>query len=91
MATPLHARLAEPPRAFCPTRSTSVVAGPDRGALSERRASYSLFSLQFDDADCEVLRPYLFGRAIPRKLGDKPVTCLNLVAASGAAPRNSFP
>ena len=50
------------------------------GALyTERRAAYSLFSLQLSDADCEALRPYLFGRPIPRKAGDKPVTCLNLV------------
>ncbi len=46
---------------------------------AERRRDYSLFSLQLGDADCEALRPYLFGRLIPRKAGDPPVTCLNLV------------
>jgi aldehyde dehydrogenase (NAD+) len=46
---------------------------------AERRRSYSLFSLPLADADCEALRPYLFGRPIPRKPGDAPVTCLNLV------------
>ncbi len=45
----------------------------------ERRAAYSLFSLQLSDAECESLRPYLFGRAIPRRPGEKPVVCLNLV------------
>jgi acyl-CoA reductase-like NAD-dependent aldehyde dehydrogenase len=44
-----------------------------------RRAAYSLFSLQLGDAECEALRPYLFGRAIPRRPGDAPVSCLNLV------------
>ena len=46
---------------------------------AERRRDYSLFSLQLGDADCEALRPYLFGQPIPRKAGDRPVTCLNLV------------
>jgi acyl-CoA reductase-like NAD-dependent aldehyde dehydrogenase len=46
---------------------------------AERRRSYSLFALQLSDADCEALRPYLFGRPIPRKPGDAPLTCLNLV------------
>ncbi len=46
---------------------------------AERRARYSLFSLQLSDAECEAVRPYLFGRPIPRKPGDEPVRCLNLV------------
>jgi acyl-CoA reductase-like NAD-dependent aldehyde dehydrogenase len=55
--------------------------GPDPVAAlyTPRRAAYSLFSLQLSDAHCEALRPYLFGRPIPRQAGDKPVTCLNLV------------
>ena len=52
---------------------------PVAALYAERRAAYSLFSLQLSDADCEALRPYLFGRPIPRKAGDKPLTCLNLV------------
>jgi acyl-CoA reductase-like NAD-dependent aldehyde dehydrogenase len=46
---------------------------------AQRRASYSLFSLPMGDAECEALRPYIFGQAIPRKPGDAPVVCLNLV------------
>jgi acyl-CoA reductase-like NAD-dependent aldehyde dehydrogenase len=45
----------------------------------ERRAAYSLFSLQLSDEESEAFRPYFFGRPIPRKPGDRPVTCLNLV------------
>jgi acyl-CoA reductase-like NAD-dependent aldehyde dehydrogenase len=52
---------------------------PVAALYTERRADYSLFSLSMSDADCEALRPYLFGRPIPRKAGDKPHTCLNLV------------
>jgi acyl-CoA reductase-like NAD-dependent aldehyde dehydrogenase len=46
---------------------------------TRRRAEYSLFSLDFSDAECEALRPYLFGRVIPTRAGHPPVTCLNLV------------
>jgi acyl-CoA reductase-like NAD-dependent aldehyde dehydrogenase len=53
---------------------------------AERRRAYSLFSLQLADADCEALRPYLFGRPIPRKPGDAPVTCLNLVDGEWRRP-----
>jgi acyl-CoA reductase-like NAD-dependent aldehyde dehydrogenase len=55
--------------------------GPDpvAGLYGERRSSYSLFSLQMNDAACEALRPYLFGRPLPRRAGDEPLTCLNLV------------
>jgi len=55
--------------------------GPDPVAAlyAERRRAYSLFSLQLSDAECAALRPYLFGRPIPRRPGDPPVTCLNLV------------
>jgi acyl-CoA reductase-like NAD-dependent aldehyde dehydrogenase len=52
---------------------------PVAALYAQRRAGYSLFSLQMSDADCEALRPYLFGRAIPRRPGDEPVPCLNLV------------
>jgi len=52
---------------------------PVAALYPERRAAYSLFSLQLSDADCASLRPYLFGRPLPRKAGDKPVLCLNLV------------
>jgi acyl-CoA reductase-like NAD-dependent aldehyde dehydrogenase len=46
---------------------------------ADRRRAYSLFSLPLADADCEALRPYLFGEPIPRRAGDRPITCLNLV------------
>src|SRR5437879_5228872 len=51
-----------------------------------RRASYSLFALQMNDAECEALRPYLFGRPIPRRPGERPVTCLNLVDGDWVRP-----
>ncbi len=64
------------------TQSVDERGGTDPvAALYEgRRAAYSLFSLQLSDAECAALRPYLFGRTIPRRAGDRPVTCLNLVA-----------
>jgi acyl-CoA reductase-like NAD-dependent aldehyde dehydrogenase len=76
----LHARLADAAKRFH-SESIDERGGRDPVAAlyPERRASYSLFSLQMSDADCEALRPYLFGRPIPRKAGDRPVTCLNLV------------
>jgi acyl-CoA reductase-like NAD-dependent aldehyde dehydrogenase len=52
---------------------------PVAALYTARRASYSLFSLQLDDVACEALRPYLFGRAIPRHAGEKPVTCINVI------------
>src|SRR5580693_925323 len=74
------ARLSEAARHFA-TEEIDEQGGPDPVAAlyPERRASYSLFSLQLGDAHCEALRPYLFGRAIPRRPGDPPVTCLNLI------------
>jgi acyl-CoA reductase-like NAD-dependent aldehyde dehydrogenase len=79
-AKALHARLSEAARRFH-AEAIDERGGRDPVAAlyPERRAAYSLFSLGLSDADCEALRPYLFGRAIPRKAGDKPVTCLNLV------------
>jgi acyl-CoA reductase-like NAD-dependent aldehyde dehydrogenase len=76
----LNAKLADAARQFH-TESIDIRGGRDPVAAlyAERRAGYSLFSLQLSDADCEALRPYLFGRPIPRKPGDTPVTCLNLV------------
>lgn len=63
------------------SESIDVRGGKDPVAAlyAARRASYSLFTVGMGDADCEALRPYLFGRAIPRKQGDTPITCLNLV------------
>ena len=67
--------------------------GPDPVAAlyAERRAAYSLFSLQMTDAECEALRPYLFGQPIPRKPGDAPVTCLNLVDGAWVRPSAMVP
>jgi acyl-CoA reductase-like NAD-dependent aldehyde dehydrogenase len=67
--------------------------GPDPVAAlyAARRASYSLFSLQLSDAACEALRPYLFGRPIPRKVGEKPVTCINLVDGEWRRPAELVP
>jgi acyl-CoA reductase-like NAD-dependent aldehyde dehydrogenase len=79
-AKALHARLSEAAKRFH-AEAIDERGGRDPVAAlyAERRAGYSLFSLPLSDADCEALRPYLFGRPIPRKPGDKPVTCLNLV------------
>jgi acyl-CoA reductase-like NAD-dependent aldehyde dehydrogenase len=76
----LHARLSEAAKRFH-AEAIDERGGRDPVAAlyTERRAGYSLFSLPLSDADCEALRPYLFGRPIPRKAGDRPVTCLNLV------------
>jgi hypothetical protein len=80
MPTLLRARLAEAAARFI-SDSIDERGGRDPIAAlySERRGSYTLFSLQLYDDECEALRPYLFGRPIPRKRGDRPVTCLNLV------------
>ncbi|HEY8039009.1 MAG TPA: aldehyde dehydrogenase family protein [Polyangiaceae bacterium] len=79
-ARTLHARLSDAAKRFH-SESIDERGGRDPVAAlyPERRAGFSLFSLQLSDADCEALRPYLFGRPIPRKPGDKPVPCLNLV------------
>jgi acyl-CoA reductase-like NAD-dependent aldehyde dehydrogenase len=76
----LSARVADAAKRFH-AESVDERGGRDPVAAlyPDRRAGYSLFSLQLSDADCEALRPYLFGRPIPRKPGDKPVPCLNLV------------
>src|SRR5258708_24567510 len=80
MSPPLRARLTEAAVRFL-SDAIDERGGRDPVAALyfDRRASFSLFSLQMDDADCEALRPYLFGRPIPRKPGERPVTCLNLV------------
>ena len=59
---------------------------PVASLYADRRGAYSLFSLQLGDAECEALRPYLFGRPIPRKAGDPPVVCLNLVDGEWRRP-----
>lgn len=76
----LHASLAEAAAKFL-SGAIDREGGPDPIAAlyPARRAGYSLFSLQLSDADCEALRPYLFGRAVPEKPGDAPLTCLDLV------------
>ncbi len=76
----LHAKLADAAKRFH-SESIDVHGGRDPVAAlyTERRAGYSLFELSMSDSDCEALRPYLFGRPIPRKAGDAPVPCLNLV------------
>ncbi len=76
----LHTKLADAAKRFH-AESIGERGGRDPIAAlyTERRAAYSLFALHMSDADCEALRPYLFGRVIPRKAGDAPVTCLNLV------------
>jgi acyl-CoA reductase-like NAD-dependent aldehyde dehydrogenase len=80
MTDRLRERLARAAELF---RSQSIGERGGRDPIAElyaeRRAGYSLFSLQLGDGECEALRPYLFGKPIPRRRGDEPVTCLNLV------------
>lgn len=64
---------------------------PVAALYAERRAEYSLFSLQMSDATCEAMRPYLFGRPLPRRAGDPLVTCLNLVAGVWRRPAEVVP
>src|SRR6185503_12386114 len=85
----LHTKLTEAAKSFL-SESIDVKGGKDPIAAlyPARRASYSLFSKGLSDADCEALRPYLFGRPIPRKQGDgrAPVACLNLVDGEWRRP-----
>ena len=65
---------------------------PRRRALrraARRRTRSSRCAMS--DTDCEALRPYLFGRPIPRKAGDAPVTCLNLVDGEWRRPAELAP
>ncbi|MGH7271902.1 MAG: aldehyde dehydrogenase family protein, partial [Polyangiaceae bacterium] len=51
----------------------------------------TLFALQMSDAECEALRPYLFGRRIPRAPDEAPVVCLNLVDGEWRRPDELVP
>jgi acyl-CoA reductase-like NAD-dependent aldehyde dehydrogenase len=75
------------------SESIDVKGGKDPVAAlyAKRRAGYSLFSRGMSDADCEALRPYLFGRPIPKKPGDAPVVCLNLVNGEWRRPKELVP
>ncbi len=86
-AEPLRNRLARAAARFH-SESIGDRGGPDPVAdlYAERRAAYSLFSLHLSDADCEALRPYLFGRPIPRRPGEAPLTCLNFVGGEWRRP-----
>lgn len=88
----LVARLGEAAARFF-AEAIDVHGGPDPVAAlySDRRATYSLFSLQMSDAACDALRPYLFGRPIPRKAGDTPLTCLNVVEGEWRRPAELVP
>ena len=91
-AKTLHVRLAEAAQRFH-AEAIDVRGGRDPVAAlyAERRSGYSLFSLGLGDADCEALRPYLFGRPIPRRAGDEPITCLNLVDGEWRRPAELVP
>jgi acyl-CoA reductase-like NAD-dependent aldehyde dehydrogenase len=80
VANLLLGRLAEAAERFL-AHSIGELGGPDPVAAlyPERRASYSLFSRQLTDTECEALRPYLFGRPIPRRPGEAAIICLNVV------------
>jgi acyl-CoA reductase-like NAD-dependent aldehyde dehydrogenase len=51
-----------------------------------RRAAFSLFTPLMSDAECEAIRPYLFERPLPRRAGEPPLTCLNLVEGEWCRP-----
>ena len=80
VANLLLGRLAEAAERFL-AHSIGELGGPDPVAAlyPDRRASYSLFSRQLTDTECEALRPYLFGRPIPRRPGEAAIICLNVV------------
>jgi acyl-CoA reductase-like NAD-dependent aldehyde dehydrogenase len=73
--------------------------GPDPLAAiySARRKAFSLFSLQLSDADCELLRNYVFcyrtqkGKAsgIPRSPTDAPITVHNFLDGEWRAPKKN--
>ncbi len=88
----LNTKLAEGAKSFI-SESIDTRGGKDPIAplYAARRKGFSLFSLGMSDADCEVLRPYLFGRPIPRKAGDAPVVCLNLVDGEWRRPKELVP
>jgi acyl-CoA reductase-like NAD-dependent aldehyde dehydrogenase len=88
----LHVALSSAAETFF-SRAIDRHGGPDPVAMlyASRRAGYSLFSLQLSDADCEALRPYLFGRPVPRKAGETPLSCLNLVEGEWLAPPERAP
>jgi hypothetical protein len=92
VSTRLHAMLAEAANRFL-ADSIDERGGKDPVAAlyAERRATYSLFSLGLSDADCEALRPYLFGGPIPRKPGERPVACLNLIEGEWTPAAESVP
>jgi acyl-CoA reductase-like NAD-dependent aldehyde dehydrogenase len=88
----LHATLARAAERFL-SGSIDERGGSDPIAelYPDRRASHSLFSRHLAEADCEALRPYLFGRPIPRNPGDRPIVCLNLVDGEWRRPAELVP
>src|SRR5215472_8433555 len=91
-AKTLTAKLTAAARQFL-DESIDVRGGRDPVAAlyAERRPAYTLFSLPLSDSQCEALRPYLFGRPIPRKTGDPPVACINLVEGEWRRPAEMVP
>jgi len=88
----LHAKLAEAAGRFVEGAiDTRGGSDPVAALYGERRAGYSLFSLGLSDADCEALRPYLFGRPIPRRPGERPVACLHLIDGAWTPSVESVP
>jgi acyl-CoA reductase-like NAD-dependent aldehyde dehydrogenase len=88
----LHDRLADATRHFV-AEQVDARGGKDPVAAlyAERRAGFSLFAKGLSDADCEALRPYLFGRPIPSQPGDPPVPCLNLFEGEWQRPAEMVP
>jgi hypothetical protein len=88
----LHAELADAARRFnAELIDTHGGRDPVAALYARRRAGYGLFSVGLSDADCEALRPYLFGRPIPRTPADAPVPCLNLFEGVWQRPAEMVP
>jgi alpha-ketoglutaric semialdehyde dehydrogenase len=60
---------------------------PTAALYPERRQTWNLFVPNLSDADCEVLRPYLFGYGkLPRAPRDAAPRCHNFIAGEWRAP-----
>jgi alpha-ketoglutaric semialdehyde dehydrogenase len=88
----LHSKLTDAARRFV-AEQIDVMGGEDPVAAlyRERRLAFNLFAKSLSDADCEALRPYLFGRKIPAASGESPVPCLNFIGGTWHKPIEAVP
>ena len=60
---------------------------PVTALYAERRTGWSLFAQNLSDADCEALRPYLFGYGkLPRAPKEAAPRCHNFIDGEWRAP-----